>query len=256
MDLGTALLVVGAGVVGGTVNGVVGSGTLVTFPVLLAAGLPPVTANGTNTTGLSVGSITSAWGYRAELSGRMRLLAAPLVASFLFGCVGAGLVLLLPERVFVTVVPWLIAAAAVLVAVQPRLTRALAARRADSPDVVAPHGVPALTAGVGASGVYGGYFGAAQGVILMAVLGGLYDTDLQRANGAKNLMAAGANVAAALVFSLAGRVDWVAALLLAVGAFVGGHLGARLARRLPPGVMRGAVVAVGTVAALSLLVRL
>lgn len=255
MDPGTGALLVAAGLLGGTVNAVVGSGTLITFPALLAAGLPPVTANGTNTTGLVVGSISSTYGYRRELEGRWRRLAVPAAASFLAACLGAGLVLLLPEKVFTTVVPWLIVSAAVLVAVQPRIARWAAARaeaRMRTPHDAHP---AALTAGVAASGVYGGYFGAAQGVVLMAVLGLLYDDDVQHANGAKNLMASAANLAAAFVFIAAGRVDWLAAVCIAVGALVGGLVGARFARSLPPAVLRGTVVAVGVLAAVSLLVR-
>ncbi len=258
VDAGTAALLLAAGFAGGTVNAVVGSGTLITFPALLAAGLPPVTANGTNTTGLVFGSASSAYGYRRELSGRWRRLAAQLVASFLAACAGAALVLLLPERVFTAVVPWLIAGAAVLVAVQPRISawaeRRAAARVEQTPADHAEHAT-ALTAGVAASGVYGGYFGAAQGVVLMAVLGALYDDDVQHANGAKNLLAAAANLAAALVFALAGRVDWAAAAAVAIGALVGGLVGARFARRLPRPVLRGAVVLVGVIAAGSLLLR-
>ena len=250
MELATAAILAGAGLAAGGINAVVGSGTLITYPVLLATGLSPVVANGTNTTGLCVGSVSSAVGYRRELAGRMRQLTIPLIGSFVAAIGGALLVIALPEKVFTTVVPWLILMAAVLVAVQPRITAWLRARRDDR-----PHSTAALTAGVSASGVYGGYFGAAQGVILMAVLGVLYDHDLQRANGAKNLMASAANVAAAIVFSLSGRVNWGAAVLLAIGSLVGGSLGARVGRRLPDRVMRSAVVVVGVVAALSLLVR-
>lgn len=251
MELTTVALLVVAGFAGGTINAIVGSGTLLVYPALLAIGLPPVVANGTNTTGLCLGSLSSAYGYRRELAGRMRRLALPLAGSVTAACFGAWLVISLPERVFVAVVPWLILMAALLVAVQPRVVRWLRSR--NSGDRTAS--TPTLTAAVTASGVYGGYFGAAQGVILMAILGTLYDRDLQKANGAKNLMATGANVAAAVVFALAGRVDWLAALLVAVGAITGGLIGARLGRRLPDRVMRAAVVVVGVIAAASLLVR-
>ena len=251
MELTTVALLVVAGFAGGTINAIVGSGTLLVYPALLAIGLPPVVANGTNTTGLCLGSLSSAYGYRRELAGRMRRLALPLAGSVTAACFGAWLVISLPERVFVAVVPWLILMAALLVAVQPRVVRWLRSRNGGDRTA----STPTLTAAVTASGVYGGYFGAAQGVILMAILGTLYDRDLQKANGAKNLMAAGANVAAAVVFALAGRVDWLAALLVAVGAITGGLIGARLGRRLPDRVMRAAVVVVGVIAAASLLVR-
>ena len=250
MELTTVALLVVAGFAGGTINAIVGSGTLLVYPVLIAIGLPPVIANGTNTSGLCLGGLSSAFGYRHELAGRMRKLALPLVGSATAACFGAWLVISLPERVFVAVVPWLILMAALLVAVQPRVVRWLRSHNGDR-----NASTPTLTAAVSACGVYGGYFGAAQGVILMAILGTLYDRDLQKANGAKNLLATGANVAAALVFALAGRVNWLAARLVAVGAVAGGLTGARVAHRLPDRVFRTAVVAVGLIAAGSLLVR-
>jgi len=244
------VLLVVVGLAAGVINAIVGSGTLLVYPALLGLGLPPIVANGTNTTGLCLGSLSSAYGYRRELAGRMRRLAVPLIGTVIAAAFGAWLVIALPERVFTTIVPWLILGAAFLVAVQPRLTRWLRSRREHRPQSTA-----ALTASVSACGVYGGYFGAGQGVILMAILGVFYDEDLQRANGAKNLMASGANITAATVFLLAGRVDLMAAALIAIGALCGGLLGARLGRRLPDRVMRGAVVAVGVIAAISLLVR-
>jgi hypothetical protein len=244
------VLLIVVGLAAGVINAIVGSGTLLVYPALLGLGLPPIVANGTNTTGLCVGSLSSAYGYRRELAGRMRRLALPLIGTVVAAAFGAWLVIALPERVFTAIVPWLILVAALLVAVQPRLTSWLRSRRPQ-----APHSTAALTASVSACGVYGGYFGAAQGVILMAILGVFYDEDLQRANGAKNLMASGANITAATVFLIAGRVDLIAAGLIAIGALFGGLLGARLGRRLPAPVMRGAVVAVGVIAAVSLLVR-
>ena len=251
MELTTVALLIGVGLAGGTINAIVGSGTLLVYPALLAIGLPPVLANGTNTTGLCLGSLSSAYGYRRELAGRMRRLALPLAGAVTAACFGAWLVIALPERVFVSVVPWLILMATLLVAIQPRLVRWLRSRKGDDHTA----STPTLTAALSASGVYGGYFGAAQGVILMAILGTLYDRDLQRSNGAKNLMASGANVAAAVVFALAGRVDWLAAGLVAIGALAGGLLGARLGRRLPDRVMRAALVAVGVFAAAYMLTR-
>lgn len=250
MDLTTAALLLAAGLAGGMINAMVGSGTLIVYPALLALGLSPVVANGTNTTGLCPGSISSALGYRALLRGRMRRLALPLAAVVGAAAFGAWLVVALPPGVFAAVVPWLILLAAVAVAVQPSVNRWLVQRRG-----AAPHSSAALTAGTAAVGVYGGYFGAAQGVFLMAVLGVLYDPDIQRSNGAKNLMAAGANVTAAVVFGVAGLVNWPAAAAVAVGSFAGGFIGAHIGRRLPDRVMRTFLVAVAVVAAVTLLVR-
>lgn len=245
---GVALLLL-MGLCGGIVNAIVGSGTLLVYPALLSLGLPPVVANGTNTSGLCFGSASSAWGYRRELAGRGRRLAPAVIATVGAAALGASLVILLPERVFVTVVPWLILGAALLVAIQPRIVRLLTERRG------AHESTPMGLAGVAAPvGVYGGYFGASQGVIYMAVLGVFYDHDLQRSNGAKNLLAATANITAAVVFTVAGRVDWAAALVVAVGALAGGLIGARLGRRLPTSVFRVLIVIVGVVGATYVLV--
>lgn len=248
MDVGQVLLLVAAGVAAGTINGVVGSGTLITYPVLLAVGVPPISANATNTTGLSVGSFSSAYAYRRELAGRRSVLIPMLAASAAGAACGALLVLALPERVFTAVIPWLILGAVVLVALQPLISRAVRQRAERSPAHSGEHPV-AVTAGVGFTGIYGGYFGAAQGVILMAVLGLLYDADAQAANAAKNLMAAAANVSAAAVFVIAGRVWWPAAICVGVGALIGGTLGAHGARLLPQNALRAAVVLVGVIAA-------
>lgn len=251
MDMGTFLLVALAGFLGGTVNAVVGSGTLVVYPTLLAAGLSPIIANGSNTAGLSVGSFSSAYAYRRELVGRMRQLTVPLIVVVFAAACGASLVIVAPEQVFVKVVPWLILSAAVLVALQPLLTKYLRGRSGTGHR----ERPVALALATGATGVYGGYFGAGQGVVLMGILSAFYDADLQKSNGAKNLLAATANVTAAVVFALSGRVLWWAAIIVAIGAFFGGTAGAVVARKLPSNVLRGCVVAVGVIAALSIFVR-
>ncbi len=176
----------------------------------------------------------------------MRVLRWPFLASIVGGAVGATLVVALPSRVFVALVPWLVATATVLVAVQPLISRIVGEHHEDRPRRAWPW--------TGLVGVYGGYFGAAQGVMLMAVLGLVYDKDTQRANGAKNLCAGAANIAAATVFAIAGVVVWLAALAVAIGAIIGGYVGGRLARRLPRSVLRGMVVAVGVGATLYLVV--
>lgn len=256
MDLtaGQLALLALAGVAAGVVNAVVGSGTLITYPALIAVGVPPVVANGTNTTGLFPGSFSATWPYRDQLRARWRRLAPLAVVSFVFAIGGALLVIVLPPSVFATAVPWLIGVAVVLVAVQPWLSRRLSARDVARADRDGPPG-PGLLAAVSATGTYGGYFGAAQGVMLMAVLGLLDDTDPRRANGVKNLLASMANVAAALVFVVTGRVVWPAVLAIAAGAVVGGYVGGHGARRLPAWALRSAVVVVGLVAAVTLLRR-
>ena len=244
---GTLALLVLAGFAGGAINAAVGSGTLLVYPVLLAAGIPPVAANGTNTTGLSLGSFFAAWAYRQELADRLRILARPLIATIIGATVGATLVVAVPERVFTSVVPWLVALATVLVGVQPLVSRWAAEHREPGKHVLWPW--------TGAVGVYGGYFGAAQGVMLMAILGVLYDPSTQRANGAKNLLSASANAMAAVVFALSGAIVWLAALAVAVGSIPGGYVGGRLARRLPNPVLRGMVVAIGIGATLYLVLH-
>jgi hypothetical protein len=238
------LAVLAAGVFAGAINTIVGSGTLVTFPVLLAVGYGPVTANVSNTLGLVPGSVSGAIGYRVELAGQRRRILALGSASLLGGITGAVLLLSLPSAAFEAIVPVLIAIAIVLVIAQPRLARALEARRTR----VRPHGGPPLWAGVFGTGVYGGYFGAAQGVILLALLGIAIPEDLQRLNALKNVLAALVNGVAAVVFVFFATVAWLPVALLAVGSAAGGQFGARMGRRLSPAVLRGVIVVVGIAA--------
>jgi uncharacterized membrane protein YfcA len=233
----TLVLLACAGLAAGFINAAVGSGTLITYPALIAAGIAPISANGTNTAGLSPGSFTSAWAYRTELGDRMARLRWPLVASVVGGAIGATLVVSLPERVFVTIVPWLVATATVLIAVQPILVRKIGEHR--------QRGAHSVWPWTGLIGVYGGYFGAAQGIMLMAALGLVYDADTQRSNGAKNILASAANITAAVVFAIHGDVVWLAALAIACGSIPGGYVGGRVARRLPGQVLRGLVVLIG-----------
>lgn len=239
------LLLTGAGVVAGAVNAAVGSGTLLTYPLLLASGLPPVVANGTNSAGLAPGNLFGAWGYRREMAGRRREVV-PLAASVGVGALlGALLVVVLPASVFERVVPWFILLACALVVVGPRATALLKARGVD-PTTLPRHILLPLLFGVG---VYAGYFGAAQGVIIVAALTVLFDVDVQRSNAVKNVLQGVSNGVAAVVFAVAGVVAWAPALALAVGASVGGAVGAPVARRLPAAALRGLIVAVGIVAA-------
>jgi uncharacterized protein len=240
-----------AGMAAGTINTVVGSGTLITFPTLLALGLPPVTANVTNTVGLVPGSLSGAIGYRRELErqrGRLLRLGA---ASLLGGTTGAVLLLVLPAGAFDAIVPVLIALGCVLVVLQPAISRRVAARAELSGRVVPHHGAAWVWVLVFLAGVYGGYFGAAQGVLLMAILGvGLQET-MQRNNATKNVLATLVNLIAAVVFIVVADVDWAVAGVIAAGAVVGGQIGASVGRRLPPVVLRAFIVVVGVAALLS-----
>ncbi|MER5867936.1 sulfite exporter TauE/SafE family protein [Kitasatospora sp. NPDC002040] len=245
MTLWEGLAVLLAGVGAGTINTVVGSGTLITFPVLLAFGVPPVTANVSNTIGLVPGTLSGAIGYRHELGGQRGRLLRLGTASLLGGLLGAYLLVRLPSSAFDTIVPVLILLALVLVVVQPRVSRAMAARRRDGEgDRIGP----LLLGGVFLTGIYGGYFGAAQGVLLVAVMGMLLQDSMQRINGAKNVLALIVNAVAAVFFLFTSEIDWTAVLLIAVGSTVGGQLGAKVGRRLPPPALRGVIVAVGLVA--------
>ena len=248
------LALVAAGAVAGAINGVVGSGTLITFSTLLAVGVPPVAANGTNTTGLFPGSFASAYAYQRELRDRLRALRCPIIATTVGAATGALLVVALPEAVFASVVPWLIATATVMVAVQPLRAR-LGARRGAASEPVQSTQPRRLWPWTGAVGVYGGYFGAAQGILLMATLTWIYDARVHYSNAAKNLLASVANVVAAVVFAFSGYVVWPAAVVLMVSSTAGGYLGGRWARRMPGVVLRGMVVAVGIVATTVLVIR-
>lgn len=241
-----------AGVAAGGINAVVGSGTLITFPTLLAFGCPPVLANVTNNVGLVPGVLSAAYGYRREMKGQARRLVRFGAASFMGGLAGALLLLWLPADAFRAVVPALILAACVLIVLQPRLNRRLTGR--DSVRTRRDGGLP-LWCGVLGAGVYGGYFGAAQGVLLMGLFGSFLPDDLQRLNAAKNVLAAVVNGVAAVVFVAVTDVDWAAAAVIAAGSTVGGLLGARIGRRLAPHALRGFIVAVGVTASVVMLVR-
>jgi uncharacterized protein len=241
--------IVAVGFAAGTINTIVGSGSLITFPTLLALGYPPVVANVTNTVGLVPGSLSGAIGYRRELEGQRDRALRLGVASVLGGITGGVLLLALPATSFERVVPFLILIAVALVAVQPRLSAVMARRRSGGQT----HTVP-LFVTVYLTGIYGGYFGAAQGVILIALLGIFLTDDIQRLNGLKNMLACLVNAVAAVLFILVAPVNAPAALLLAVGSITGGQVGAVVGRRLSPLLLRGVIIGVGTLVALRLLI--
>ena len=243
-----------AGIAAGAMNAVVGAGTLVTFPTLLALGVPPILANVSNTVGLVTGSIAGAYGYRSTLTGHARLVVRVVAASTTGSIAGAVLLLALPSETFEFVIPVLLVASAVLAAAQPRVAAAVARRRAAKVNRTGDQhtpvgGGPWLLVGVAAAGVYGGYFGAAQGVILLALLGIFVAGGLNEVNGIKNILAATANAVAAIIFVVATDIDWRIAGLIAVGAAIGGGLGGRYGRRLPSGALRALIVVIAPVAA-------
>ncbi len=237
-----AVLVAGAGA--GMINAAVGSGTLITFPVLLAVGYPPLLANVSNNVGLVLGSVSAAVGYRRELAGQWPRTLRLACASVAGALVGAAALLVLPDDAFRAIVPAFIAVALVLVVIQPRLAR----RLADRGHGAGLRGRRTTTVAVGLTGIYGGYFGAAQGIILVALLGIALPEPLQRVNAVKNVLAATANGTAAVVFLLVADVSWRAAALIALGSSAGALAGARYGRRLPPAVLRGLIVVVGLAA--------
>lgn len=239
------LLAAGAGA--GAVNAVAGGGSLVSFPALLAVGYAPVTANVTNQVGLVPGYAGGSVGYRAELAGQRRRARTLGAASALGAAAGTAILLLAPASSFRSLVPYLVLAACALLAFQPALIRAVGRHRAEHP------GAP-LHAGTFVAGIYGGYFGGALGIVLLALLSALLTDDVQRLNALKGLLSLVVGMVGALGFALFGPVAWGAAALVAGGALVGGRAGAALARRLRPDVLRWAIVAYGTAAAIVLIV--
>ena len=252
MSVTDFLIILLAGIGAGTINTVVGSGSLITFPTLVALGYPPLLANVSNNIGLVPGGVSGVHGYRRELVGQRTRLRRLVPASILGGLTGATLLLVLPSSLFDKVVIVLICTALVLVVAQPALSRRLAARRAARPDSHhdATLGVQVLVA---LAGVYGGYFGAAQGIILISILGIMIDDHLQRLNGCKNVLAGAVNAVAAIVFILVTDVDWKVVAAIAVGSTIGGQIGARYGRRLNPVALRAVIVVVGLTAVIRLL---
>ncbi len=259
-----ALAILGAGLAAGAVNAVVGSGSLITFPTLLAFGFPPVVANVSNNVGQVPGNVSGAIGYRRELAGqRARLVRLGAIAAA-GSAGGAAALLSLPAASFQVIVPVLILTACALVLAQPWLSARIIARRDRR---AGSHGDPAAAAGAGGreslspvlrvgvltSAAYGGYFGAAQGVLVIGLLGTFLDETMQRVNGAKNVLVTVVNGVAAIIYVAFAHVDWLIVLLIAVGSAVGGAFGARIGRRLPPLALRIFVVLIGVISAVKLL---
>ena len=246
------ILIALAGMAAGAINSLVGSGTLITFPTLVTLGFPPVTATMSNAIGLVAGGMSGTLGYRAELAGQWDRLRWQIPASLTGAAIGAFLLLHLPERVFIQVVPVLLILALILVVTGPRI-QAYARWRAEeagrSADHVSPGRMAALVFGTFLVGIYGGYFTAAQGILLIGVMGALLPEDIQRMNAAKNLLSWLVNIVAAVGYTLVAfdRISWPTAGLIAAGSLVGGWLGAHYGRRLSPTALRGFIVVVGLI---------
>jgi uncharacterized protein len=246
------ILIALAGVGAGAINAVVGSGTLITFPTLVALGYPPVTSTMSNAVGLVAGSASGTWGYRRELRGQWNRLRWQLPASFVGAGLGAWLLLHLPEKVFQQIVPVLLILALVLVVIGPRIqewARRRSEAAGESAEHVSPRKMVMLVVATFAVGIYGGYFTAAQGIMLIAAMGALLPEDMQRMNAAKNLLSLVVNIVAAVAYTVVAfdRISWAAAGLIAVGSLIGGFLGAHYGRRLSPNALRAVIVVVGLI---------
>ena len=250
MDLGEIALLVAAGLAAGTINAVAGGGSLVTFPTLLAVGLPPVAANVTNSIAVSPGYLGSVIGSRYDLVGQGGRARGVLVTAAVGSATGCAILLVAPPRSFEVVVPFLVLGAAAILAFQDRLRQLVG-----HPATMSPRrGTVTLHASVGLASVYGGYFGAALGVMLVALIALVLDESLARVTALKNLTSLVVGLVTVLVFALFGPVDWVSVAVVAPATIVGGDGGARVARLLPNRVWKATIVILGTVVGLVLLV--
>jgi uncharacterized membrane protein YfcA len=249
--------ILAAGLGAGMINVIVGSGTLISFPVLLLFGYPPIVANVSNTLGLVPGSLSGTIGYRRELRAIRHLALLLLPASIAGGIVGAALLFVLPPEAFELIVPVLIAAGIAMVLLGPLVQRSAARRAADRPVPGRPPRWKAVCtlAGVFLLGVYGGYFGAAQGILIVGLLSLLTVETIQSLNGIKNLLVMAVNLIAAVTFFVIApaSIDWLVVALIALGSALGGIVGARIGRRLPASALRGTIATIGTVAIIYLL---
>lgn len=253
------LLVALAALAGAAVNSIAGGGTLLTFPALLALGIPPVTANATSTVALWTASLSSVLGYRSELAGAGAWTRRFAIPSVLGGLTGAILLLATPERWFERLVPWLILGATALFALQGVIVRfgrrhARRATFAEDTGTLTPPPLPFLLYQFVVA-VYGGYFGAGMGILMLAALGFMGLTNIHRMNGLKNMAGTCINATAACAFAVRGVVNWPVAGTMAVAAMAGGYLGARMAQRVPQVWVRRAITAIGVASGLWLLLK-
>jgi uncharacterized membrane protein YfcA len=239
-----AVVIFFAGLAAGTINTVVGSGTLITFPTLIGFGYQPLTANVSNNIGLVPGTISGAIGYRALLVGQRQRMIPLAIASTLGGSLGAVLLLTLPANAFKDIVPFFIGIALVLILTQSRISKLLGHKKRHASAGAGPGAI----IGCFCSGIYGGYFGAAQGIMLLAILGLTMDDKLQRLNALKVVLAGLVNLLAGIIFVFAAHVDWAVAGLIAAGSVIGGVVGSRYGQRLSPKALRALIVAVGVFA--------
>ena len=247
------LAVVAAGFGAGVLTSTVGVASLLSFPILVAVGLPPVVANATNTVGMTPAGLSGSFGYRRELSEHPRVTATVVATCMVGSVAGATLLLALPPGVFEAVVPWLILFTCVLVGAQPRISSWL--RNRQGADLVEPRTTmsPITIVFAVLTGVYGGYFGAGSGVMMLAVLGLGLDIELRVTNALKTLAVLAANLVAAVIFIFAANLDWAAVGMLAIGSVVGGYVGAHIGRRLPPALFRSLIVLIGVTASVMML---
>ena len=252
MTLTEAVLVVATGLGAGVLSSTVGVASILSFPTLVALGLPPVVANVSNTLGLIPGGLGGVVGYRTEVREAGPIAKRIILVCALGGVAGAALLLGLPPGVFEAIVPWLILFTCGLVGAQPRISAWLRARNGER-DGERRHMSPATTAFATLTGVYGGYFGAGAGVMMVAVLGLGTDLELRLVNGLKTLSLMVGNIVAGLIFAVVADPRWDVVVLLAAGSLVGGYVGARIGRKLPDAVFRWAVVAAGAAAAVLML---
>lgn len=249
------LAVLATGLGAGVLTSTVGVASLLSFPVLLALGLPPVVANASNTVGMLPAGVSGSFGYRAELREHPRVAVVVVLTCAVGAVAGATLLLALPSGVFEAVVPWLILFTCLLVGAQPAISGWLLRRRDDADQVPVPRTRVSPVTGFFATlvGMYGGYFGAGSGVMMVAVLGFGLDLDLRVVNGLKTLAILASNLVATVIFVALADLAWDAIALLALGSVVGGYVGARIGRRIPPTLFRVLVVAAGVVAAVTML---
>lgn len=257
MNIGSVVLLAGAGFVGGTVNAVAGGGSLISFPALLSAGIPSVAANVTNTVALWPGYLGGAIGYRTQIRALQPLLIRCAAISLVGGVLGAVILLNTPGAAFEAIVPYLVLAGTLLFGIQPAVTKRIRARSpaAGSAAGSADRLSVGASTGVLAASVYGSYFGAGLGVMLLAVLGFGLEVELQQLNAIKNSLSLMINSVALVAFALFGPVRWDAVLIMAIASLAGGYLGSLAALRLPPTVLRAAVVTLGLVVSVALFVK-
>lgn len=258
MTLVELVILAFAGVAAGAINALVGSGTLITFPTLVAFGVAPVSATMSNAIGLVAGGVSSTWGYRRELTGQWKRLRWQIPASCVGALLGCWLLLHLPETVFAAVVPVLLILALLLVVFQPKINAWVKRRTSGEAGAEAPLGpgrMALLIVGTFAIGIYGGYFTAAQGILLMGLTGAILHEDMQRLNAAKNVLSLVVNIVAAVTYTLVApeRIHWDVVVVIAVGSTIGGWLGARYGRKLRPGALRAVIVVVGVIGLVRLL---